>query len=134
MHDGVEVTHPRLQRAFLRGVRFAAEEGVFVVQLGRFRGQIEVEDTAFWVVGYDAEAGAMELTDESHEPLQPQTLSLDPDGVLRCRVKGRFPARFTRRGQLELFEQLEFQGSDCRLRVAETWVSLPQLMEELETA
>ena len=40
-----------------------ADEGVFVVQLGRFRGQIEVEEAAFFVRGFDAASGALALSD-----------------------------------------------------------------------
>ena len=37
-HQGHAVRHPRLRAAFDRSVRFLAEEGKYVVQLGRFRG------------------------------------------------------------------------------------------------
>ncbi len=126
-HEGQIVTHPRLHRAFLRGVRFLDEEGVFVVQVGRYRGQIEVEDTPFWVVAYDAESGELELTDGSSERLEAQTLSVDPDEALRCRVKGRFPARFTHAGQAHLLDALELRHGIPGLRVGGEWVQLGEL-------
>ncbi|HME70993.1 MAG TPA: hypothetical protein VKM54_14150, partial [Myxococcota bacterium] len=46
-HEGHPITHPRLRAAFDRGVRFLPEERKYVVQLGRFRGEIEVEEAGF---------------------------------------------------------------------------------------
>ena len=132
-HEGVKVTHPRLHSAFLRGVGFAEEEGVFVVRLGHFRGQIEVEDTPYWVVAYDPVRGSVELTDKSEEPLRPETLSIDPDDVLRCLVKGRFPARFTREGQAHLLDSLEIEECQARVRCGSEWVAAPGLSRALET-
>jgi hypothetical protein len=128
-HEGARVTHPRLYRAFLRGVEFAEEEGVFIVRLGRFRGQIEVEDIAWWVVAYEADCGSIRLTDESEEPLRPETLSVDPDEALRCTVKGRFPARFTRAGQAHLLDNLDTRGEGFVLRIGERWVPVPGLRD-----
>ena len=120
------VSHPRLHRALLRGVRFAEDEGVFVVQIGRFRGQIEIEDVPFWVVAYGPESGELDLTDGSAELIRPETLSLDPDGVMRVRVKqGRFPARYTRTGQAHLLEHLELREGAWVLRVGKGWVPVP---------
>lgn len=127
-HEGQIVTHPRLHRVLLRGVRFSDQEGVFVVQVGPYRGQIEVEDTPFWVVAYDAESGEIQLTDGSSEPLDVQTLSADPDEVLRCRVKGRFPARFTHAGQAHLLDALELRGGTPGLRVGDEWICLGEMV------
>ena len=127
VHEGVEVSHPRLREAFRRGVRFAEAEGVFVVQLGRFRGQIEVEDTPFFVSAYDAEDGSIELSDGTSEPLETAMLSMDDDGVLRCRVKGRWPARFTRVGQAHLLDALERSGEHYTLRAGPRRLAVPGL-------
>ncbi len=131
-HEGVKVTHPRLHSAFLRGVDFAEEEGVFVVRLGHFRGQIEVEDTPYWVVAYDPERGNVELTDRSDEPLRPETLSIDPDDVFRCVVKGRFPARFTREGQAHLLANLELEQGMATVRCGGAWMPAPGLPGTLD--
>lgn len=135
IHEGQLVTHRRLHGALLRGVRFAAAEGVFTVQLGRFRGQIEVEDTAFWVTAYDPENGAIDLTDGTSEALDPGRLTLDSDGVLRAVVKRRFPARADLTGQAHLLDAIELHGGVLRLRVGrERWATLPGLgREELAT-
>ena len=131
-HEGVKVTHRRLHSAFLRGVDFAEEEGVFVVRLGHFRGQIEVEDTPYWVVAYDPERGSVELTDRSEEPLRPETLSIDTDDVLRCTVKGRFPARFTREGQAHLLTNLEMEEGVATVLCGGEWVPAPGLSRALD--
>lgn len=124
IHEGQVVTHKGLHAAFLRGVRFLEDEGVFVVQVGHFRAQIDVEDTAFWVVSYDPATGDIELTDGSCERLEPLTLSMDADDVLRCSVKGGFPARFSRTGQAHLLDALEERGDSVALRVAGEWRSV----------
>ncbi len=126
MHEGVVVSHARLHRALLRGVRFAEEEGVFIVQLGRFRGQIEVEDIPFWVVAYDPVEGDVDLTDGSSEPIRAETLRIDPDEVFRVDVqRGRFQARFTRTGQAHLLEHIEQRDDGWVLSAGRRWVPLP---------
>jgi hypothetical protein len=127
VHEGVAVTHPRIHRALLRGVRFLEEEGVFVTTLRHFRGQIEVEDTPFFVVAYDPASGAVDLSDGTSEPLDPASVTRDADDVLRCRVKGRWPARFTLAGQAHLLDALEARGATLGLRAAGRWVPLPRL-------
>ncbi len=126
-HEGGRVTHPRLYRALLRGVAFAESEGVFIVRLGHFRGQIQVEDTPFWVATYDPEQGVIGLTDGSEEPLAAETLSVDPDDALRCTVKSRFPARFTRAGQAHLLNSLDVRDGTLALRAGPHWLAVPGL-------
>jgi hypothetical protein len=106
-HEGVRVTHSKLHAAFRAGVRWSEPEQTFVVQLGRFRGWLDVEDTAFFVDAYDAATGEVELSDTTREPLDAATLRVDPDDALRCTVKGRFDARFTRAAQEQLAAALE---------------------------
>jgi hypothetical protein len=116
VHEGQKVTHPGLHRALLRGVRFLDEEGVFVVQIGHFRGEIDVEDVPFWVVAYDEASGEIELTDRSAEPLDASSLAPDPDGALRCQVKRRFPARFTHAAQAHLLDAVDTREAVPRIR------------------
>ena len=115
-HEGVRVTHARLHQAFLAGVRWAEDERTFVVQLGRYRGWLEVEDTAFFVTAYDGTTGEVELSDRTRERLNAATLSVDADEVMRCTVKGRFAARFTRAAQAHLLDALELDGDLVVLR------------------
>jgi hypothetical protein len=117
-HEGVRVTHPRLHAAFRAGVRWSEPERTFVVQLGRFRGWLDVEDTAFFVDAYDRGTGEIALSDGTREPLEPATLRADSDDALRCTVKGRFDARFTRAAQEQLADALEADGDELFLVVA----------------
>jgi hypothetical protein len=123
-HEGIRVTHPKLHAVLLRGVAFSEEDGVFITRLGHFRGQIEVEDTPFFVVAYDPDTGEIDLSDRTSEPLRVETLTLDPDGVLRCQVKGAFPARFTRTGQAHLLAQVEPRDGGLSLRLGRDWIPL----------
>jgi hypothetical protein len=123
-HEGVRVTHPRLRAAFDRSVRFLPEEGVYVVQLGRFRGQIEVEEAGFFVREVDLAHGRVRLSDGSVEALD--VASLRPsrfDGAWLCTVKralrpGGLPARFTHASQAEVLGAVEERAAGPCLRLA----------------
>lgn len=137
-HEGVPVTHPGLRAAFDRSVRFLPEEGergTYVVQLGRFRGQIEVEETGFFVRSYDAATGDLSLSDGTRERLDPGSLRPSPaDGALLCSVKrdlapggDGLPARFTHAAQAELLAAVEDGPGGPALRCGAERVPLPPL-------
>lgn len=121
------MTHPGLLRALRAGVRFAEAEGTFIVQIGPFRGWLDVEDTAFFVDAYDAATGEIELSDRTHESLDAESLVADADDALRCTVKGRFPARFTRAAQAELLAALDLDGDVVAVRAAGELRPAPRL-------
>jgi len=112
-HEGAPILNRKLRTAFDRGVRYLPEEGVYVVQLGRFRGQIELEEAGFFVTGFDAAGGRVRLSDRSEEPLE--VASLRPsshDGAWLCTVKrglvpDGLPARFFQAAQAELLAAVE---------------------------
>jgi len=112
-HEGAPILNRKLRAAFDRGVRYLPEEGVYVVQLGRFRGQIELEETGFFVTGFDAGDGRVRLSDRSEEPLEVASLRPSPhDGALLCTVKrglvpDGLPARFFQAAQAELLAAVE---------------------------
>ena len=113
-HEGVPILNRRLRAAFDRSVRFLPDEGgVYVVQLGRFRGQIEVEEAAFFARSVDAESGTVHLSDGSAECLDPATLHPSPhDGAWLCRVKRDLApagllARFTHAAQAEILASVD---------------------------
>jgi hypothetical protein len=86
-HEGQPIRNRKLREAFDRGVRYLPDEDVFVVTLGRFRGQIEVEEAAFFVRSIDLPTGCLTLSDGSEEALDPSTLAISPrDGALLCRI------------------------------------------------
>jgi hypothetical protein len=132
-HEGVRFTNARLRRLFDRSVRYLPDEGKYVVQVGRFRGQIAVEEAGFFVRDYDAASGRISLSDGSQELLDPASLRASPaDGALLCDVKRELapqglPARFTRSAQAELLAAVEDGASGPWLRVGGRQVPLPAL-------
>lgn len=110
-HEGLPITNARLRAVFDRGVRFLPAEGPrgkYVVQLGRFRGEIEVEEAGLFVRSVDLVHGTVALSDGSEEPLDVASLRPSPiDGAFLCTVKRALvstglPARFTHPAQAEL--------------------------------
>jgi hypothetical protein len=132
-HEGAPITHRKLRAAFDRSVRYLPETGVFVVQLGRFRGQIEVEEAAFFVRSFDAASGALTLSDGSDEPLDVATLRVsERDGALLCRVKRTLLAdgllaRFGHAAQAELLCAVDETPQGPRLRSGGALHALPEL-------
>ncbi|MGH0031685.1 MAG: hypothetical protein ACQGVC_17995 [Myxococcota bacterium] len=133
-HEGVPITNAKLRDAFERGVRFLPDEGEsgkYVVQLGHFRGEIELEEAGFFVRGFDAASGTLSLSDGSREPLDPTTLHVSPrDGALLCRVKRDLRpegllARFQHAAQADLLNAVEEGGDGPVLCVGTDRVALP---------
>jgi len=123
-HEGHPITHSRLRVAFDRGVRFLPEERKYVVQLGRFRGEIEVEEAGFFVRDLDRETGEIALSDGTREALDLRSLRLSMrDDALLCTVKRDLlpeglPARFTHSAQSELLTGIEDTPGGPALRIA----------------
>jgi hypothetical protein len=123
-HEGQPLLNRRLREHFDRSVRYLPEERKFVVTLRHFRGEIEVEEAAFFVRSFDAASGRITLSDGSEETLDPATLALSPrDGALLCRVKralaeGGLLARFGHGSHAELMQAVEEtpEGPALRLR------------------
>jgi len=132
-HEGDPILNARLRAAFDRSVRYLPEEAVFVVQLGRFRGQIEVEEAGFFVRSFDPATGRISLSDRSEEPLAPESLHVSPrDGAFLCRVKRDLTepgllARFGHAAQAQLLGAVEERGGRVRLKLAGRQVELPEL-------
>ncbi|MDJ0851952.1 MAG: hypothetical protein QNK04_26575 [Myxococcota bacterium] len=135
-HEGVPVLNRRLRRAFDKSVRFLPEEGedgVYVVQLGRFRGQIEVEEAGFFVRDFDAASASVGLSDGSREAFEPASLGVsERDGALLCRVKsdlreGGLLARFGQAAQAELLLAVEDTSQGPRLRLAGVLHAIPEI-------
>ncbi len=125
-HEGQPILHTRLREHFDRSVRFLPKEGEhgkYVVTLGHFRGEIEVEECGFFVRVFDAASGCIQLSDRSEERLDPATLTLSPiDGALVCRVKqelrpGGLPARFLQSSHAELLLHVEEHAEGWVLRL-----------------
>jgi hypothetical protein len=104
LHRGEPITHARTLEVLWRSLEPAAA-GRWLVRVGRESAYVDVGETPWRVRGVLAQGDAAPLvllSDGSREPLDPSSLSVGRDGVLRCRVKGGAPARFTRAGQVAM--------------------------------
>ena len=146
-HEGNPITHAKLRAHFDRHVRYLPEEQKYVVTLRHFRGEITVEEAAFFVRAFEPGSGLIELSDRSEETLDPATLAPSPiDGALLCRVKRALAlqaarsepkaneahrvgllARFMPSAQADLLQAVDASPSGMRLRVAGVWHRLPEL-------
>jgi hypothetical protein len=117
LHEGQPIRNARLRAAFERGVCYLPAEGKYVVTIGHFRGQVDVEECGFFVRRVDLASGTIALSDGSEERLDPASLrasALDA-GALLCTVKRDLvahgvPARFLRSAQAELLLGVEENG------------------------
>lgn len=104
-----------------------------MVQLGRFRGQIDVEETGFFVRSFDAATGEVVLSDGSREPIDVGSLrTASADGALLCAVKrdtvaGGLPARFFQAAQAQLLDAVEDGPQGPSLRLDRRLAPLPPL-------
>ena len=132
-HEGQPILHRRLREHFDRSVRYLPGERKFVVTLRHFRGEIEVEEAAFFVRSFDAASGRIRLSDRSEEAIDPTTLSLSPiDGALLCRVKRDLApegllARFGHAAHAELLEAVEEGAGGLALRIGGARHRIPDL-------
>ncbi|MGB8931846.1 MAG: hypothetical protein WCC48_11420 [Anaeromyxobacteraceae bacterium] len=110
LHEGEPISHERtlevLWRSLARG-----PDGRWIVRIGRETAYVEVRDTPFVVRAVGGlEAGGhpwILLADGHREPLDPATLRVDAEGLLRCTVKGSAPARFSRAAHAALGAALD---------------------------
>lgn len=132
-HEGQPIRNRKLREHFDRSVRYLPEEGKYVVTLRHFRGEIQVEEAAFFVRSVELEAGTVHLSDGSEEPLQVETLRpSEIDGALLCTVKRDLapeglPARFRHAAQAELFEAAREAGDAVEIPLVGRWTPLPEL-------
>ena len=133
-HLGEPIRNRRLREHFDKSVAYLPDERKFVVTLRHFRGEIEVEEAAFFVRSFDAASGRIALSDRSEETLDPASLTLSPrDGALLCRVKrGLAPegllARFAHGAHTELMQGVEETPGGLSLRVGGALHRLPALV------
>jgi hypothetical protein len=132
-HEGHPIEHARLRAHFDRSVAYLPAERKYVVTLRHFRGEIIVEEAAFFVRTFEPETARIALSDRSEEVLDPATLTVSPiDGALLCRVKRALeseglPARFTNAAQADLLQAVDAAPTGMRLRVGGVWQWLPDL-------
>ena len=113
LHNGAPLVHPGILELIFQSVHL--EDGVYILRVEGKACQLEVADT-FYVVRsleMDHEGVTLILNDGSREPLDPTTLSIGPDEVLYCRVKGgQHRARFHRPAYYQLARLVEQDGTD----------------------
>lgn len=132
-HDGVPVTHPGVSRALHRWIS-RDEDGRYVLRCGPVWCWFRVEDVPFLVRSVREEGARLvaALDDETEEVLEPGTLHLGEDGILRCRVKGgRFPARFDRHAHFTIADRLVEEAGILVLRVGATRWPVPRASSTL---
>jgi hypothetical protein len=104
LHRGEPITHARTLEVLWRSLERVAD-GRYLVRIGRESAYVEVADAPYAVRGVLEDPGGaptLLLGDGSREPLDPATLTLGADGVLRCSVKGGHAARFGRAAHVTL--------------------------------
>lgn len=132
LHEGEPIRNARLLAAFERGVRYLPADGKYVVTLGHFRGQLDVEECGFFVRRVDLATGMIALSDGTEERLDPASLrtsALDADALL-CTVKRHIaayglPARFLQSAQAELLLGVEETDAGVALRIGGALQLLP---------
>jgi hypothetical protein len=132
-HEGAPILHRGIREHFDRNVKYLPDERKFVVALRHFRGEIVVEEAAFFVRAVDLARGEIALSDGTREPLDVASLRVSPrDGALLCRVKpalapGGLAARFLHGAQAELLAALEPDGDGFALPLAGRRERVPEL-------
>jgi hypothetical protein len=104
---GEPVTHARTLEVLWQGLS-RRPDGRWQVRIGRELALVEVRETAWLVRAVEEREGRLEalLVGGGCAPLDPATLRVGPDGVLRVTLPTGDPARFTRAAQVALGLQL----------------------------
>jgi hypothetical protein len=132
-HQGQPIANRRIREKFDRSVRYLPEERKYVVQVGRFRGEIEVEEAGFFVRDIDLERSEAVLSDGSRDAFDLESLRLSAlDGAYLCTVKrdlvpGGLPGRFTHAAQAELLAAVEETEGGPVIRVEGRLRRMPRL-------
>jgi hypothetical protein len=111
LHRGEPILHARTLEVLWRSLA-RRDDGRYEVQVGRERAYVTVDETPWVVRGLappDAPDGppVLLLADGSREPLEPATLRVGTDGVVRCAARNGEPARFARAAQAALAPWLD---------------------------
>jgi uncharacterized protein len=120
-HEGAPVEHGGLRRALFRWLdRLPPPDGRHILRLDEQRYvYIDVADTPLVATSLRWSEGTawLGLTDGSEEALDPTTLTLDEDGVLRGAVRGgKLRARLATSAAATLGEQIESTPDGPALR------------------
>jgi len=115
-YRGAEMFRREIVNFFYQNLK-RDESGQYLLELENDRCYLEVEDTPFIVRSVhralseegDQAAFYLLLSDETVEPLDPETLCVGNDNVLYCTVKKNcFDARFSRASYYQLASDIEY--------------------------
>ncbi|HZZ85413.1 MAG TPA: DUF2946 family protein [Anaeromyxobacteraceae bacterium] len=108
LHRGEPITHARTLEVLWRSLE-RQPDGRYLVRVGRESGYVQLEDAPYVVRGAARAGGGflLHLSDGTAEPLAPDALAVDHEGVLHTRVKGGHRARCSRAAQVALGLALE---------------------------
>src|SRR5689334_18015209 len=104
-HDGERVDHPALERALHGWIALHPDDGRFILTNGYDWTYFQVDDAPYTVraLRVNPESVTLILSDETEEPLAPETLHVGRGDALYAKVKGgKFAARFSRHAQTAL--------------------------------
>ena len=128
-HDGERVDHPALEKALHGWIARHPDDGRFILTNGYDWTYFQVDDAPFIVRALRVlpDSVMLQLSNDSEEPLVPETLRVGRGDALYARVKaGQFEAKFSRHAQTALAPLLR-EGPDgkLRLRIGETEHEVP---------
>jgi hypothetical protein len=127
IHEGEVIRHEGLRRALFRWLD-RLDDGRYVLRLDAQRfAYLDVDDTPLVVraLRLDGAAVSLQLSDSSEEALDPTTLTVDDQGILRCWVRGgRIEARLATSAAAVLAERI----SDTPQGPALAWATGPYLL------
>jgi hypothetical protein len=133
IHEGEEVRHEGLRRALFRWLD-AEPDGKVVLRLDERRfAYVDVDDTPLVArsarlenAGGASERVLLALSDGAEEALDPATLTVDGEGVLRARVRGgRLEARLSTSAVAALSGRLAEEAGRPTLTLAGRRLALP---------
>lgn len=133
-HEGEPIRNRKLREHFERHVEYLPEERKYIVRLHHFRGEVEVEEAAFFVRDVDLYGGDVLLSDGTRERFDVASLApSEIDGALTCRVKRALEpegllARFTHAAQAELLQAVELDGDRAVVEIGGQRVPLPDAL------
>jgi len=120
-HDGEPMRHPALERAFHQWIARHPDDGRYILTNGYDWTYFQVDDAPYTVrsLAVTPDGVSLRLSDETEEPLDPESLRSGAGGALYVGVKkGGFVARFSRHAQTQLAPLLlEGPGGSVRLRI-----------------
>ncbi len=129
-HDGHPVQHAGMRRAFFRWLdRLPPPDGRHILRLDENRFvYIDVADTPLVAASlrWSGDRALLGLSDGSEEALDPATLTVDAEGVLRSRVRGgRLEARLSNSAAAVLSERIDGSAGGPVLRLGGSTFPLP---------